>query len=284
MDNSKYQQVNALIRQKYEADGDQVVDDYSRLSFAKHIALMKKFMGLKQGTKVLDIGCGTGAMLVELLREGADVTGIDTFEEMDGIDRKIVEARLDAEQLNADIMQASAVQMPFEDGCFDLAVSIGMLEHISPDIRADMLPEMFRVVKPGGCLFLIAGPTRMTPFDQHIPGRPFANWMSRDKKLKIAADSERRQFLEVPWGISRKELKQALPDADFCNLYGAYFSQGSGATGGGFSWHPMAMMVWAKRRFRLHKLFGLAASGFYLIGMEHCHILAIRKPVADSSR
>jgi SAM-dependent methyltransferase len=269
---------NELIAQKYGPDGLHVVEDYSKLNFAKHVRLMRDHMGLRSGTRVLDIGCGTGALLVELAKGGADVTGVDTFEEAGGIDREIAEARMREHGLSIPLRQGTAAELPFEAGAFDIAVSIGMLEHVSPDARRRVLPEMFRVVRPGGFLFLIAGPTNLTPYDQHIPGNPFANWRSRERKLQISQRAGRRQLLEVPWGISRRELRTALPDAEFRNLYGAYFAIGGGGDPGRFTFSPLGSLVWAKRKFHLHRLFGLVASTLYLFHLEHCHILAIRKP------
>ena len=267
-----------LIARKYQLDGEQVVHDYRRLDFSKHLALMRAHMGLREGAKVLDIGCGTGALLVQLADAGADVTGIDTFEEADGIDRRIVEARLREHGRSVPVHQGSAAKLPFDTAAFDIAVSVGMLEHMPPEVRKAVLPEMLRVVKPGGYLFLIAGPTALTPFDQHIPGHPFVNWRSRAGKLEIAARSGRRQFLEIPWGISRRELREALPGARFRNLYAEYFAAGGGGAAGAFSLHPLRFLVWAKRRFHLHRLFGAAAQVLYLLHQEHCHILAIKKP------
>ncbi|MDA9982972.1 class I SAM-dependent methyltransferase [Gammaproteobacteria bacterium] len=266
-----------LIAEKYKKDGAKVVQTYQDLNFSKHIALMTEHTGLKPGVKVLDIGCGTGALLVELCEAGACVTGVDTFEEAEGIDRRIAEARLKDNKLSADLVTCSAMEMPFENESFDLAVTIGMLEHIPPNARPKMLPEIFRVIKRGGYLFLIAGPTNLTPFDQHIPGYLYSNWLSRERKLKISEKARRRQFLEIPWGISRRELREALPHASFVTLYGAYFSYGGGSTGGEFSWNSLSGLVWIKRRFKLHRFFGLAANALYLLRQEHCHILAIRK-------
>lgn len=266
-----------LIAEKYRDDGPQVVHDYRNLDFSKHVRLMQEHMGLQAGSKVLDVGCGTGALLTELARAGAEVTGIDTFGEADGIDRRIAEARMKEQGLEIPLRQGSAAKLPFDDGAFDLVVSIGMLEHIPPETRKRVLPEMFRVVRPGGVLFLIAGPTNATPFDQHIPGHPLVNWMPRGKKLEISMRSGRRQFLDVPWGVSRRELHEALPNGEFRSLYGKYFAAGGGGEAGRFTLRPFGFMVWAKRKFKLNRFFGLAASMLYALRQEHCHILAIRK-------
>ena len=266
-----------LIQRKYAADGTGAVQTYQALRFDKHVRLLRSHMGLRPGTRVLDIGCGTGALLVELAQAGARVTGIDTFEEAEGIDRQIAEARLREHRIEARLLTASAAMLPFADESFDLAVNIGMLEHIPPDRRAGVLREMFRVVRAGGALFLIAGPTRATPYDQHIPGSAFSNWLPRSHKVRISEKAGRRQFLAIPWGISRRELREALPDADFVNLYPDYFRLDGGQPLGRFRLSPLWIITWAKRRLHLHALMGAAARLLYWLHQEHCHILAVRK-------
>jgi ubiquinone/menaquinone biosynthesis C-methylase UbiE len=266
-----------LIERKYRDDGPDTVHTYQSLRFDKHLRLLREHMGLGPGARVLDIGCGTGALLVELARVGAWVTGIDTFEEASGIDRDIAEARLRENNVEARMLTASATTLPFIDDSFELAVNIGMLEHIPPDVRPRVLNEMFRVVRPGGYLFLIAGPTCATPFDQHIPGYAFSNWLSRDRKVRISQKAGRRQFLAIPWGISRRELHDALPDAEFRSLYADYFRLDGGQPLGRFRASPMWMLAWAKRRLHLHRLIGGVAAVLHLVHQEHCHILAIRK-------
>jgi ubiquinone/menaquinone biosynthesis C-methylase UbiE len=280
------QSVNAatLIEQKYAADGRDVVQSYQALSFSKHVRLMKAAMGLRPGASVLDIGCGTGALLVEMANAGARVIGVDTFEEADGIDREITRARLREHRVDAAVLHATAAGLPFAGESFDIAVNIGMLEHIDPDTRPGVLREMFRVIRPGGVLFLIAGPTNLTPLDQHIPGHVFANWLSRERKLAISHDAGRRQFLAVPWGISRRELRDALPDAEFTSLYADFFALDGGQPLGRFRPSVMWALAWAKRRLRLHHAFGAFARILYWLHQEHCHILAIRKRRDGSDR
>jgi len=94
--------------------------------------------------KALDVGCGEGRFCRILKSHGVDTVGIDPTPAL------IAEAR--ARDTAGTYHEASAEQLPFEDGTFDLVVSYLSLIDI-PDIQA-AIPEMARVLKPGGSLLI----------------------------------------------------------------------------------------------------------------------------------
>ena len=94
--------------------------------------------------KLLDIGCGTGWVVCEYARHGAEVTGIDLTEAATLIARK----RLQLYGLNADIKEADAENLPFEDESFDMVTSMGVLHH-TPDTQK-ALDEIHRVLRKNG--------------------------------------------------------------------------------------------------------------------------------------
>jgi SAM-dependent methyltransferase len=95
--------------------------------------------------EILDIGCGTGTMVIHLGRYGR-VFGVDMDNEAVGYCR---DRGLDT------VMQASAGKLPFGDDAFDLVTMLDVLEHISDEGAA--LAEAARVIRPGG-LFMVAVP------------------------------------------------------------------------------------------------------------------------------
>ncbi len=93
--------------------------------------------------RLLDVGCGTGALAAELAARGYEATGLDPSEGM----LRVLGER--APRVSA--VRASATAMPFDDGEFDLSVSIATMHHIAdPDSVRRALAEMVRVVRPGG--------------------------------------------------------------------------------------------------------------------------------------
>jgi SAM-dependent methyltransferase len=98
--------------------------------------------GAGPGTRLLDVGCGSGDLLAYAAARGLTVAGIDPAPGMVDYAR----ARLPA----ADIRAGSAEHLPWPDGHFGLAVSINALQFADDTLEA--LAEMVRVTTPGGHL------------------------------------------------------------------------------------------------------------------------------------
>jgi ubiquinone/menaquinone biosynthesis C-methylase UbiE len=96
------------------------------------------------GLDVLDVGCGQGIDVVEYASAGARATGVDLTPRHVELARGHVEAL----GLAASVVQGDVEQLPFEDACFDLVASNGVLHH-TPDMPA-ALREIRRVLRPGG--------------------------------------------------------------------------------------------------------------------------------------
>jgi ubiquinone/menaquinone biosynthesis C-methylase UbiE len=101
--------------------------------------------GIKVGNKVLDVGCGTGVLAREALRQVGQeghVVGLDLNEGM-----LAVAARTEPK---IEWRRGDAAYLPFEDKSFDVVVSQFALMYF-PD-RAICLKEMWRTLVPGGRL------------------------------------------------------------------------------------------------------------------------------------
>lgn len=101
----------------------------------------------KNGVKFqrgLDIGCGTGDYLVELLDFTEEVTGADYAKGMIRESRN----KIKGHEQNIKLSQEDIEQMSFPDNHFDFVIAAGVLEYLCDDTKA--LQEIHRVLKPGG--------------------------------------------------------------------------------------------------------------------------------------
>ena len=88
---------------------------------------------------ILDCGCGTGAMSLELNQYGS-VVSVDVSH--------LATQHAQAKGV-AQVVVGDGQRMPLRDGSFDLAVTLHTLEHVDD---AAFLAELFRVLRPGGRL------------------------------------------------------------------------------------------------------------------------------------
>jgi SAM-dependent methyltransferase len=106
-------------------------------------------LGPLKGDQVLDIGCGIGGAARYLAAHvGCRVTGIDLTPEFIAVARALSQMTGLQEQTAFEV--ASALDMPFEVGAFDAAITLHVAMNI-PD-RAGLYAEAARVLKPGGRL------------------------------------------------------------------------------------------------------------------------------------
>ena len=103
-------------------------------------------MDLDAGSRVLDVGCGIGGAARFIATQvGCRVTGVDITPEFIEVARRLTELTGLDGKIAFEV--ASALDMPFEDGSFDAAITLHVAMNI-PD-RAALYGEIARVMKPG---------------------------------------------------------------------------------------------------------------------------------------
>ncbi len=119
------------------------------------------YFGSLDGRRVLDIGCGLGGKTAVYAESGAYVVGVD-------IDRRNIIQSISftgARGTPVSFTIGDAEVLPFADESFDLVVANDSLEHFAHPERA--LPELARVVRPGGNIFLFFTPWG-SPLGSHL--------------------------------------------------------------------------------------------------------------------
>ncbi|MBE0416559.1 MAG: class I SAM-dependent methyltransferase [Coriobacteriia bacterium] len=109
---------------------------------------------LQPGERLLDIGCGWGALAIHAARHyGAEVTGITLSEAQVRLaGERIAEAGL-ADRCRVELLDYRDVE---ESRPFDKLVSVGMFEHVGAGLLPSYFEKTFRLLRPGG-IFLNHG-------------------------------------------------------------------------------------------------------------------------------
>ena len=108
--------------------------------------LVREALAARPGERILDVGCGPGFYVAELLDEvgvEGSVVGLDGSADMLAAAAKRCEGRP-----NVAFDQADAKSLPVKDADFDAALCVQVLEYV-PDATA-ALREMHRALRPGG--------------------------------------------------------------------------------------------------------------------------------------
>ena len=132
----------------------------------------------RHGGRILDYGCGAGALVDAGRRKGLDIYGADVF--YAGSDAK-------AEAISSGVLGRAVFEigddghMPFPDQHFDLVTNNQVMEHVADLHR--VLAEIDRVLKPGGSVLSVF-PSVDVWREGHI-GIPFAHRLPKRSKLRF---------------------------------------------------------------------------------------------------
>jgi ubiquinone/menaquinone biosynthesis C-methylase UbiE len=136
---------------------------------------------LRPGHRVLDVGCGTGTLMVLIKRQFPDVEVVG----LDPDPKALARAKRKAQRaaLSIQLDRGFADVLPYADGSFDRVFSSFMLHHLQPDDKETALREARRVLKPSARFHLL---DFATP-DSTSPGR-LGSWLHSGHRLKDNSD------------------------------------------------------------------------------------------------
>jgi ubiquinone/menaquinone biosynthesis C-methylase UbiE len=101
-----------------------------------------------KGKRVLEVGCGTGSLLTEVLKRGYKAYGVDASQPMlNQAQKKLYRAGYSGRLLKARVQK-----LPFPDESFDTVVSTFPNQYI---LDVEALKEITRVLHPGGRLVIV---------------------------------------------------------------------------------------------------------------------------------
>lgn len=152
--------------------------------------------------RILDVGCGVGALLEALSLLGWETEGIDT-------DATVV-ALCQGRGLNARVGLLEEQHYP--DGSFDVVTMMHVIEHVPDPLRT--LREVYRILRPGGRLIML------TPNLNSLGHQRFGiDWLGLDipRHLCLFTSSTLTQVVEAV-GFARSEWSTTARTSRFNSL------------------------------------------------------------------
>lgn len=182
--------------------------------------------GLKEALpsgKIVDVGCGTGSLVMKLAASGYQVIGIDVSDGCINITRSRVRQAGLSDKVT--VSKGSAYEISVPDSSVDAVIAGEVLEHLKDDDSA--VREFSRVIKPGGvCLITVpANPNLWDVWDEmagHVRRYTRDDLISLFEKHKFRVESLRfwgfpvmriyHRLLCLPW--AKMTVKKKSLDGD----------------------------------------------------------------------
>ncbi len=138
--------------------------------------------GITEGSNILELGCGVGTFTRELARTGAGITAIDLSPNM-------IQRAKENPLPNVFYMIDDAHKTVFRDARFDAVVGFYILQYLN---LAEVLPEIMRILKPGGRVAFIDINTL----------NPLAFVKTKLPFVKRPLNISREAVSFTPWGLA----------------------------------------------------------------------------------
>jgi ubiquinone/menaquinone biosynthesis C-methylase UbiE len=126
------------------------------------VQVLGKEVDIPKRLRVLDIGCGIGAVDRELESEVGELYGIDVS--LESLKFALVSAPATR------FVHYDGSHLPFADAAFDAVFAVCVLHHVPPIARSAFVAETLRSIRPGGAAILIEH-NRHNPVTRRIVSR-----------------------------------------------------------------------------------------------------------------
>ncbi len=144
-------------------------------------ALLLEQAAVRPGHRVLDIGCGTGSLLVLIKSKHPNVEAVGLDPDPRALERARRKARRAAFSIQLD--QGFSDELPYPEGAFDRVFSSFMLHHLEPAEKETTLREVRRVLRPGARFHLL-------DFATPDSAGPLARRLHSSHRLKDNSDDQ----------------------------------------------------------------------------------------------
>ena len=153
--------------------------------------------------KVLDVGCGSGIFMVDFIKRGAMVTGVDYSQKM----LEMAKNLLNQQKISSSrywLVKAEATNLPFKKREFDIILATGLADYLSQAQNELFLLQASKVVKKNG-LLICGFPIKESPVGFLRYG--FGLWL-REHLFKLPPIESYFSLSEIRAMLKKADLKE----------------------------------------------------------------------------
>jgi ubiquinone/menaquinone biosynthesis C-methylase UbiE len=185
-------------------------DAMARTSWLKGIHdTLKESTGSWRDKEVLDVGCGTGRLLLRGAEEAKTIVGVDLSSEM--VKASIQQFFYHELSGKSEFLVADAEELPFEDETFDLALSTCVMFLLPDPVKG--MKEIYRILKPDGMIAMLNPSEKMSQENAAIYSKEKdISGFERTALLKWSNVSTRRHR------YTEDEMTELLKDLKFTDI------------------------------------------------------------------
>ena len=148
-----------------------------------------------RGSRVLEIGCGTGCSTVALAEQGAAVVAVD----VDGPSVEVARRRCEVYDLDVTFRVANSAELGglLAGARFDFVIFYASLEHMTCRERIAAIRDTWAMLASGDLWCVVETPNRLWYADDHTSLLPFFHWLPDELAFRYAPFSRRPNFAEL---------------------------------------------------------------------------------------
>ena len=155
--------------------------------YEKDARLMMDRIGLKSTDTVMDIGCGTGALLIPMAKHCRKIYGVDVSPAM--LHRCIEKYQLQG-LMNIETQHAGFLTFQPPQVLLDAVISVAALHHLPDFWKAVALHRIYSSLKPGGQFYLFDVVFSFAPEDYQLQLENWVNGMKEKAGDRMAEEAK----------------------------------------------------------------------------------------------